>query len=99
MPSLADAIAVTGAGSGAVLASQTISVGPLTGPQKTALLAFVTSLGVAVPSANIFGLMVTRQAGAPTIMYASLTGIVQPANATTALTNRTQYDDIVGVVP
>lgn len=99
MPSLSDAIAVTGASSGAVLASQTISVGPLTGPQKTALLAFVTSLGVSISSANIFQLMVTRQAGAPTIMYASVTGIVQPANATTALSQRSTYDDIVGVVP
>lgn len=99
MPSLSDAIAVTSAASGTVLATQTIYVGNLTAPQRTALLSFVTSLGLPMPSANIVSLLVNRQAGAPTLITASVTGISVPGSAAAALTNRTTYDDIIGIVP
>lgn len=99
MPSLSDAIAITSATSGTVLATQTVSVGPLTGPQKTALLSFITSLGLSIPSANVLQVAVSRVPGSPNVINASVTGLVVPASAAAAITGRAAYDDIVGVVP
>lgn len=99
MASLADAITITSATSGTVLAAQSVSVSALTGPQKVALLAFVNSLGLSIPSANVLNVQVYRTTGAPNTIGCMVTGIVVPASAAAALTNRNSYDDIIGVVP
>lgn len=96
---LADAIAITGATSGAVLATQSVTIQILTAPQKTALVAFITSLGLPISSANITQVQVGRQVGAPGNIWTYIQGLVQPASAAAAITNRSQYDDIIGVVP
>lgn len=97
--SLTDAIAITGAASGAVIAAQSTTIGPLTAPQKAALITFINALGAPFTSANITQVAVYRQAGLPGNIMVGLTGLVLPASAATAITNRTQYDDIIGIVP
>lgn len=97
--SIADAQAIAGAATGAVIAVQSASVGPLTAPQKTALAAFITSLGLSIPSANVVQVHLNRQRGAPGNIVGFVSGLVVPASAAAALNNRSTYDDIVGIVP
>lgn len=99
MASLADAITITSATSGQVLAAQSVSIAALSGAQKTALLAFVNSLGLSIPAANVLNVQVYRTTGAPNTIGCMVTGIVIPASAAVALANRNSYEDIIGVVP
>lgn len=102
MPPLSDAITITSAASGKVLSEATVTVASLTNPQKTALLAFVTSLG-AWPGVvgNITTLTVWRVPQFPNILGASMTGLIVHNDATAAVAQQTSgaINGIIGIVP
>ena len=83
--SLPDAITITGATSGQVLSEANVNVRSLTGAQKTALAAFITSLGPAWPGppANIVSLSIDHEG--PGSVACTLHGVVVHATAAGAL--------------
>lgn len=88
---LADAIAVTGATTGQVPCEVEVTIPDLTAAQKTALLAFVTSLGTAWPGSpgNLWGISINRRSLAATKIDCSLRGVVVHANAAAAIAGQT----------
>jgi uncharacterized protein (UPF0333 family) len=101
--SLADAITVTGATTGKVIAEATVNIASLSNAQKTALGAFVTSLGASWPGSagNILGITLVRPANNISQISANVTGFIVHNDATTAVNQLTSgaTTAIVGIVP
>ena len=100
---LSDAIAITSATSGKVLAEATVAVPSLNTAQKTALASFVTSLGASWPgnAAHILNISLYRVAGSPNSIGAVLQGLIVHNDAVTAVNQLTSgaTSAIVGIVP
>lgn len=100
---LADAVSVTGATTGQVPCEIEVNIQNLTAAQKTALVAFITSLGAGWPSApgHIWGLSVSRRPFAPATVDCSIRGVIVHPNAATAVTQQTAgtVTHIIGIAP
>lgn len=103
MADLDDAVAATGATSGAVISRAAIQVPNLTAPQKAALVTFVQSLGAAWPgnAAHIESIQINRQPGPVRNISVFLEGFVVHADAAAAVTQKTAGNvlSIIGKVP
>jgi hypothetical protein len=102
MPTLGDAINVTGATTGKVISTYTAPQFNLTAAQKTALGSFVTSLGSSWPggAGNIWAISLNRSDGAPQTIQCTVIGFLVHADATAAVNAATQQNvNIIGIVP
>lgn len=101
--SLPEAVSITGATTGKVLAEATVTLPSLTGPQKTALVAFITSLGASWPGqgGDILSVSVYRQPNNPGVIGATINGLIRHNDAATAVTQLSSgaTSGIIGIVP